>query len=165
MVQKEMAKASALILSLTVILSSFIYIPDWHAVGVYRGCSIIQRIGYSFFHASLLHALINAWCMLSVIFIYEAKLWRIAIAFLIAIVVPDYFLDITPTVGLSAVCYALLGSITLESRRKMYFLSCMALYILVGFIIPGINAWIHLYAYMAGLLVGLLNTPILCLKK
>ena len=38
----------------------------------------------------------------------------------------------------------------------------MALYISVGFLFPLVNGWLHLYSYVAGLFVGVLNMPMPC---
>lgn len=81
-----------------------------------------------------------------------------------AVAVPGFLLSDVPTVGLSCVCYFLLGSLIFEVRRKLYFMSCMALYIAVGFLFPSVNALIHLYGYLAGLVVGLLNAPLSCFR-
>ena len=81
-----------------------------------------------------------------------------------AVVVPGFLLSEVPTVGLSCVCYFLLGTLIFEVKRKLYFLFSTALYIAVGFLFPSVNALIHLYGYLAGLLVGLLNAPLSCFR-
>lgn len=133
-------------------------------VGVSFQSPVMARLLYSFFHANIFHALINLWCFLSIMFIYEASLMRLLFAFAVAILVPDWALSVTPTVGLSCVCYALLGSYSFEVQRKLYYLSWMVIYIGIGFFLPGVNAMIHLYAYSVGLIYSLLFSPI-CKKK
>lgn len=162
---KEIEKTVGLLIAAYVIASALIYVPDWNVVGATADCGILQRLGYSFFHASLLHAAINAWCFISILFIYDVTWWRIAVAYLIAVSAPDVVLSSTPTVGLSAVCFALLGSIAFQVKRKLYYNGCMALYIVLGFLFPLVNGWLHLYSYVAGLLVGSLNMPIPCRRK
>lgn len=162
--RKEIEKTAGLLIVAFILSSALIYVPDWNAVGVSADCDILQRLGYSFFHASFLHAAVNAWCFLSILFIYEVTWWQILAAFLIAVAAPDLVLSSTPTVGLSAVCFALLGSIAFQVRRKLYYNGCMALYIAVGFLLPLVNGWLHLYSYVAGLIVGLLTCPIPCRK-
>ena len=162
---KEIEKTTGLLIALFIILSAMIYVPDWKVVGVSHGCGIAQRLGYSLFHASIIHACINAWCLLSILFLYDVTWKRILLAFIIAIVVPDFVLSSTPTVGLSAVCFALLGMIAFDVKRKLYYNGCMAAYIVLGFLFPFVNGWLHLYSYVAGLLVGLLNMPIQCKRK
>lgn len=148
-----------------VIASALIYVPDWNAVGVTAGCGMLQRFGYSFFHASLLHAAINAWCFISILFLYDVTWLYMIIAYIIAVVAPNFVLSSSPTVGLSAVCFALLGMIAFRVQRKIYYNGCMALYIALGFLFPLVNGWLHLYSYVAGLFVGFLNMPIPCKRK
>ena len=165
MVPRKIQKAAGLWIALVIILSAIFFVPDWNVVGVTKGSTIAQRLGYSLFHASLFHACINAWCLLSILFLYDVTWMRLSLAFLIAVAVPDFVLSSTPTVGLSAVCFALLGMIAYDVKRKIYYNACMATYLTLGFIFPMVNGWLHLYSYAAGLLVGLLNMPIQCKKK
>ena len=86
-------------------------------------------------------------------------------AYVIAVTVPvdtlGSFINIaSPTVGLSAVVFVLFGSISFEVVRKWYYQGWMLLYLVVGFLFPNTNAWLHLYCYLAGLLVALLNKPV-----
>ena len=164
MVRQKEAKTTALIIAVLTLILSFIYIPDWTMIGVARDCPLAARIVYSLFHASPIHAIINAWCLLSIVFIYEISIWRLLIAYIVAVVVPDFLLSEVPTVGLSCVCYFLLGTLIFEVRRKLYFISCIVLYIAVGFLFPSVNAVIHIYGYIVGLMVGLLNTPVSCFR-
>ncbi|WP_304423465.1 rhomboid family intramembrane serine protease [uncultured Duncaniella sp.] len=164
MVRQKEAKNAALLTAVVIILMSFTYVPDWSAVGVAVGCPSAARLVYSFFHASPLHAAVNAWCLICVVFLYDVSIWRLLTAYIVAVVVPGFLLSDVPTVGLSCVCYFLLGSLIFEVKRKLYFMSCMALYIAVGFLFPSVNAVIHVYGYLAGLLVGLLNAPLSCLR-
>lgn len=165
MVRRKIEKTAGLLIAASIIMSAFIYIPDWNAVGACPHCSLLQRFGYSFFHASVLHAVVNVWCFISILFLYNISWWRVAVAYLIAVFAPDTVLSTTPTVGLSAVCFALLGSIAFQVKRKLYYNGCMALYIALGFFFPLVNGWLHLYSYVAGLFVGFLNMPIPCRRK
>lgn len=155
-------KTTGLLIATYVIASALIYVPDWTVVGITAGCNLLQRIGYSFFHASFIHAIVNAWCLVSILFIYHVSWRRMAVAYIIAVAAPDFVLSATPTVGISALCFALLGSIAFEVKRKLYYNGCMALYIFIGLLFPLVNGWLHLYSYVAGLLVGLLNMPLPC---
>lgn len=162
---KKIEKTTGLLIAAFILMSTLVYVPDWNAVGVAIDCNILQRLGYSFFHASFLHAIVNAWCLVSILFIYDVSWRRLIAAYLIAVAAPEFVLSPTPTVGLSAVCFALLGSIAFQVKRKLYYNGCMALYIALGFIFPLVNGWLHLYSYVAGLLVGFLNMPIQCNRK
>lgn len=159
------AKTAAILTAVVILLMSLTCVPDWSMVGVARCSPLAARFVYPFFHAGLLHAAVNAWCFLSIVFLYDVSAWRLLTAYIVAVVVPGFLLSEVPTVGLSCICFFLLGSLIFEVRRKLYFMSCMALYIAVGFLFPSVNALIHLYGYLAGLLVGLLNAPLSCFQR
>lgn len=158
-------KATAVVTALLVVLLSLLPVADWHSVGIYAHGPWTGRLLYPFFHAGLLHALINAWCLLSVVFIYDVSLSRILFAYAAAVSMPvgtlGAFLPLdSPTVGLSGVVYVLFGTISFEVARKLYFQCWMLFYIAVGFLFPATNAWLHLYCYLCGLLFACLNKPI-----
>ena len=158
--EKKTGKAAALISTLLVFCLSLQGTQDWSAVGIYQGCRLSCRVLYPFYHAGLLHALLNAWCLLSIVFIYNITLWRLSLAYVIATTIPSLFLSHIPTVGLSGVVFVLFGSISFEVGRKLYYQLWMLVYLTAGFLFPGTNAWVHLYCYAAGVAVALLNKPI-----
>lgn len=162
---RNISKSISLVVAVTILAGTLVYVPDWSVVGVFRDCPLIARFGYSFFHSSVLHAFVNAWCLLGIVFLYDVSPWRLLSAYIIAVFVPDIALSDIPTVGLSCICYTLLGSLSFEVRRKMYFQLCMILYIAVGFLFSTVNVAIHVYGYAAGLIVGLLNLTLSCLRK
>lgn len=167
------AKLAALLTALVILVVSLACIPGWSPgfmpylgnVGVACGSPLSARLLYSFFHASPLHAIVNVWCLLSIVFIYDVSVFRLLTAYVVAVLAPCFLLSDVPTVGLSCVCWFLLGSLIFQVRRKIWFLSCMALYLAVGFLFPSVNALIHIYGYLAGLLVGLLNAPLSCFRR
>lgn len=159
------AKVVALLIAVAVIVLSFAT-PDRSAIAIYTGCGVQGRLLYSFYHANVLHAALNAWCLLSLVFIYDITMRRLLLAYFIAILVPidtlGIFIDgmASPTVGLSAIVFILFGSISFEVRRKCYYQAWMLLYLLMGFLFPNTNAGLHLYCYLAGLVGALLNKPV-----
>lgn len=164
--KRSFAKIFTLTASVLMLAGSFIDDGLWHELGAVKGCGIVERLCYPVVHASPLHALVNVWCLISVVFMYGITPWRLLIAYITAAAVPDFALSSEmPTVGLSTMCYALLGSLSWEVRRKIYFQAWMAFYIGLGFLFPNVNAMIHVYGYAAGLLVGFLNAPVSCVKR
>lgn len=162
---RKTEKVTAIVIALTVTALSFVHVSDWTAVGICSSCPLSGRLLYPFFHAGFVHAVLNAWCLLSIIFIYEVSYWRMFFAYVVAVTMPvdtlGTFLSLdSPTVGLSGVVYALFGTISFEVARKRYFQLWMLFYIGVGFIFPNTNAWLHLYCYLCGFLFALLNKPI-----
>lgn len=163
--KRKKEKITALLISAVVVLLPLLVSLEWNEVGIYSGCRLYGRLLYSFFHANILHAVLNAWCLLSLVFIYDISYWRMLLAYIIAVTVPvdilDSFINMAaPTVGLSAVVFVLFGSISFEVVRKWYYQGWMLLYLVVGFLFPNTNAWLHLYCYLVGLLVALLNKPV-----
>ena len=166
---RKTEKTTSLIISCLIVAISIIKVNDWHYVGIYAGCPMLCRIIYPFFHANCIHALLNVWCFLSVVFIYNTKIWKLFFSYLIGASIPIDTLNRwipfnSPTVGLSGVIYALFGMISFDVARKLYYQCWMAFYIVCGFFFPNTNAWLHLYCYAFGFLVSLLTRPI-TLKK
>lgn len=154
---KKASKAASLIVSILVLL---IHVSDCSSVGAYKGCGLPCRLLYPLHHANLLHATLNAWCLLSVIFIYEIPLFRLILAYIAAVCVPSFCLSDIPTVGLSCIVFVLFGSISFEVKRKAYYQLWMLAYLVAGFFLPNTNALVHLYCYLAGVAVALVNKPI-----
>jgi membrane associated rhomboid family serine protease len=164
MVRRQTEKIIGLIVAALIVALSFVNV-DYYHVGVYHDCSLLSRLVYPFFHVSIIHALCNAWCLLSILFLCNVSWRRLLVAYVVAAGVPGVVLAAEPTVGLSTVVFALLGMVSFQAKRKLYFHSSMAVIILPGFLFAGINGWVHLYGYVAGLLVGFLNMPLPCKKK
>lgn len=163
---RKMEKVAALVVATVIVCLSYPSTWDWQTVGIHVGCSLPGRLLYPFFHASILHAALNAWCLLSIIFTYNIKIGRLLLSYIIAVTIPidtlGSFIDnmALPTVGLSTVVFVLFGSISFEVLRKWYYQAWMLFYLTVGFIFPNTNAWLHLYCYLAGWVIALMNKPI-----
>ncbi len=153
-------KAVSLLISIIVCCLALQDIQDWSAVGIFTGCGPGCRLSYPFYHANMIHAALNAWCLLSVVFIYKVPLWRLAFAYIVAVSVPAFCLSCVPTVGLSGLVFTLFGSVSFEVERKVYYQLWMVVYLVIGFLFPDTNAWVHLYCYLAGYLTALLNKPV-----
>ena len=161
----KVGKAAAIVIAVLVTVLPLLHTADWHAVGIYARCPMPGRLLYPFFHSGFVHAALNAWCLLSITFIYDVSCLRMALAYVVAVAVPvdtleAFFPPDCPTVGLSGVVYVLFGSISFEVARRVYFQLWMLYYLGLGFILPGTNAWLHLYCYLCGLVFALLNKPI-----
>lgn len=165
MVQGTIEKTATLLIGAFILLCASVYVPDWDVVGLGLNSPVSARFIYSFIHASFLHALLNTWCLVSIAFVYCLKWWQFIVAYIIAVGAPGFCLSTTPTVGLSVVCFALLGLIALSVSRRLYYNLWIGAYLVLGFLLPSVNGWIHLYSYVAGLMVGLLTMPIPCRKK
>lgn len=166
MEQKNVSKITAIFLAIIIIVVSLFSISDWKIVGIYEGCDIANRFIYPFFHINIFHALINAWALLSIVFLYRAGLWRLIVSYLLSTTIPiNLFATLgisasTPTVGLSGMIFLLLGSYTFEVQRKLYYQSWMVMSLAIGFLIPNSNVWVHIYCYLLGVIVSFFNKPI-----
>lgn len=161
----EAGKFAALCVAAVILGLSFVRC-DGYDVGIYAGCGMRGRCLYPFFHAGVVHAALNVWCLLVMVFYYEVRIWRAGIAYLIAVTVPADTLghlvggmDV-PTVGLSGVIFGMFGMLSFGVRRKAYYQCWMACYLLAGFASPATNAWVHLYCYLAGVIVAWLDRPL-----
>ena len=124
---RKVEKITALLISAMIVCLSFSREWDWQTVGIYAGSNMPERLLYPFFHTNMFHALLNSWCLLSIIFIYDIGIGRLLSAYMIAVTVPvdtlGYFTTMdSPTVGLSGLVFALFGSISFEvgSRKKYH---------------------------------------------
>lgn len=164
--ETKMGKVAALLIAAIVIGLVGLSGQVWPAIGIYSGGGWVGHLLYHFFHANLLHAGLNVWCLLAVVFVYKVSFARLLLAYIIASVFPVDTLAMlvdgldTPTVGLSGMVFVLFGSISFEVGRKGYYQAWMLCYLVMGFLFSGTNAWLHLYCYMAGFMVALLNKPI-----
>lgn len=120
--------------------------------GIYTSCPPYNRFLYHFFHTSIIHLLVNSWCLLCLFFACNTSLRALIVAYIIATCTPIFW-D-TPTLGLSAMLYALLGMQSWRARDKRTYHSFISVSLLFGILLPSVNGWIHLYAYIAGILAG-----------
>jgi len=126
--------------------------------GIHVGCSLLARVSYPIFHVNLLHAFCNAWCLISLVFLYDLPWWKLALAFFIAISIPPLplLLTSTPIVGMSGACFALMGLVVPIVRSKVMLLGWINLFLALGFLFPNVAAWVHVYCFVVGLLAGLI---------
>ena len=184
MLRREKEKTAALILTASIIAIQCIIAPvafpaGLSSVALSQDCTILARLSYPFFHASFLHAILNCWVLLCIVFYYNIGIGSILLSYLVAITVPTchfslftfhFSLASAPTVGLSAVEFCLLGMTSWTVRRKLYYHCWIAAFIALGFLLPNLcsaygiivaapNNFLHIYCYVVGLLVGFLNAP------
>lgn len=163
MEERKVEKASVIIIWAVVSILVCVNV-DYYDIGIYSEGPLTGRFLYPFFHANFFHSTLNMWCMTSLVFTYEITMRRILLAYIVAVSVPLSWFPCSnniPTIGMSGVIYFLFSSISFEVKRKLYYQSWMAFYLIIGFFFPNTNAWIHLYCYLLGLIWALLNKPII----
>ncbi len=151
----ENAKAKTITLLSTLAMGALLF-AEAHPIS--RGEPFANRFLYHFYHTSFLHYAMNVWCLVSAVFAFDLAVSDLTAAYIIASFVPVVWSS--PTIGLSGICFALLGRCSFLVRRKLHYHYFMALFIIVGLITPKVNGFIHLYCYVAGILYGLLIHPI-----
>lgn len=157
---RKVEKTATLAIAAVVIALACLPSPDLQEVGIRQGCGLAPRLAYPFFHANVLHAALNVWCLLSVMFAYDVSWRMLLLAFIVAMTVPVGFLGCAaPTVGLSGVVFFLFGSLSFSVIRKWYYQTWMAAYLIAGFFLPGVAGRLHLWCYAVGFIVALLNRP------
>lgn len=163
----------------TLVMSVTIGTPS--AYGLCSGISWHHRIIYHFFHAGLIHWLVNAFALLTIAFRWNLHWWQYVIAFAVASLYPADLLDQdTPIVGLSIWIYSLIGIITPATSYpvRVFFANLICIFVgllatwtlqCIGSIgihtsIPIIAWQAHLYAYIAGILIGLCTMPVISIN-
>lgn len=163
MEERKTEKTLALIIAVVVILV-YIFSPfNVFDVGLYYGCGLGQRLAYSFFHTNIFHLIINLWCFLYIAFLCRISLFRLFFAYVIAVTIPlsllihlsDLFFQ--PSVGLSAIVFFLLGSMSFEVSNKWRWQKWMIPYLLIGLLLPNVNGVGHLYCYTVGVFYSLIS--------
>lgn len=159
MEKRKNEKTASIVASLAVVAASM-FAYDLESVAICRNCGIYARLLYPFFHANMLHASLNAWCLLGIVFMYDVSSSRLLMSYIAAVSVPSFLLNDMPTVGLSGSVFFLFASISFEVQRKVYYQSWMLLYLVSGFLLPNTNGLIHVYCYVLGVFYALLNKPV-----
>lgn len=164
-------KTKTVILALALLTLILYWIPIPHSsIGIYTDAPWWGRWTYSLFHASIFHWLVNCWCLLSLVFYIEVSIRQLIYSYIIASLFPvatlyvlfDAHILTTPTMGLSGVCYALIGMVTPQVARKREWLTWLAVGFAVSCIFPLINQFVHLWGFILGLGIGYLTQ---CTKK
>lgn len=158
-------KTTALTIAALCLALSFC---DGTAQSMQLHARVTARIAYSFFHAGFLHALVNVYVFLACFFIFNLRLRHLILAFAIAASFPidliAHYTYMAPTVGLSAVCYALLGSLSHKAVKRFAFHAWVVAFIAlpeiihyiftaIGFNVAAVNTPLHIYAYILACLI------------
>lgn len=153
MLREKETKILALILSVLMLIL-FFAVTDKAQYGLsVERHGIANRLCYPFLHANLLHLGLNLWCFLSCVFLLNATMRHMILAFFSAMTMPAT--SVLPTIGLSGVCYSLLGMLMWYVPNKRTYNVCMVLSMLVPIIFMGgvVNNFAHVYCYIASAFV------------
>ena len=134
-----------------------ISLHSYSGMGLYEGCSFLNRISYPLFHQNIFHAAINLY-VLNQCVRYLPCGWNLLVFYAMAISYP--FCSSTPIVGLSGVVYAYMGFIAPYVDNKVKYNITIFFYIFIGIFFPCMAIGVHTYCYVLGLLWGYLNAPL-----
>ena len=166
MLRRKETKTAALVLSLAVMLVFLLCkLLGWDmtAWGITANSSWPHRLIYHFAHASLIHAGLNVWCLLSIVFTFDVPLSYLLWAYALASSCPCLIMEGQPIIGLSGICFALLGLVSWQAHKLRYHL-WIIIFIALGFATTllfhlAIANLLHAYCYVTGVAVGFLNSP------
>lgn len=138
-------KAFALLLA---VAAAFLVASPLHfAIG--GGCSLADRLLYPFFHAGACHLIVNLWCFLALVFQYRVSWADVFIAYALAVAFPTALCPL-PTMGLSGVCFALMGLCAFRVQRKARFQCYVWGFILFSSLFGTVNTWLHVWCFSLG---------------
>lgn len=116
-------------------------------------CSpFINRFLYHFFHASWLHLAINIWCIFSIVFMVDISTAVMLACYVLASLYPPILLPDMPIVGLSGLCFALMGY--LATRMTIWSNLYLLAFIVLGFFLFGVASGLHLWSYLCGIAIN-----------
>ena len=150
MAKHEKTKILSFVLSAVIIVVSLLDI-DFSHYALSPLNSPFGNIAYHFFHVNILHAIVNVWCLLGIVFFYKIRVRDFIIAFAVAASFPTQ-LCIAPSVGLSGMLYALMGLIMPQVYSRTYFIACLVLWNVVAWIVGGFGVEVHAYCFVVALL-------------
>lgn len=117
------------------------------------------RLTYSFLHVGWLHLSVNLYCLLTLCFLMHAKAWQFLTALAIASTMPAALTGDIPTLGISVLNFALSGMLMVRNRKWLWLLMLNVAFVFITSLFAGV-AWLaHLYAMLAGTLVGFILKP------
>lgn len=145
-------KNASLINSLILLIIPFTKLNSLNSVN----SLILKRLLYPFLSTNVMHAMLNVYCLLGLVFVYRIKAWIIITAYLIAVTAPSPI--IANTVGLSGVIYAALGIYTLHAVRICKYLLFIALSVaLMACLGSMYNTALHIYCFLIGSIISVLH--------
>nr|DAW60648.1 MAG TPA: Rhomboid protease GlpG [Caudoviricetes sp.] len=141
-----------LAVSLALFVLSFI---SQDSVQISRNMAL-NRLFYPLFHANLIHAILNIFCILQLAFYYRMSRWYLLASYIIAVTAPSSLIE--GTLGFSGVIFAALGLYSMIVTRGWVIAAHVALYCSLTAFFSCVNTLLHLYCYAVGFVCSLLIT-------
>lgn len=139
---------------------------DVRSVGLYDGCPWWHALTWMWCHGGWVHYIVNTWVWLTIVFLWDGVRLRDMVAAVAAAMVYGLVAvgwDMAgdkAVVGLSGVIYALLGMCSMRPRTmagKLRYNGLVALWIVIGCVMPGVAGAVHIGCYVAGAVWALMN--------
>ncbi len=169
MPSRSFAKATSLVVSLVTLLLSVagaIGLLSFDGVGILPGGPLWCRLVHPFVHAGVLHALLNVYVFLQLVFFFPVRLRHLLLAYVVSCSCPEMlalwspsllhglFLHGSCVAGLSGVVFFLLGLVTVHVARPLRFCMVLLGWQFFGMTLGTMAVGMHLYCYVIGVLAG-----------
>ena len=182
MVRGKEAK-SAGVLAAAVMYALWLLPITAEETGIYSGAEWWHSLTWQWFHGSIWHLSVNAWALLTIVFMWNAGIGKLLTAYATSVVYGLACATDTPIVGMSGVIYALLGLYALSPRgwqKRLRYQLYVAAWIVVpwavGMVIPkdescgtaafgAVAVEAHVACYVMGIFVAIINYPWFKVKK
>lgn len=146
----------------------FLYVTHRTLQPLASGAPWWHHLAFHHYHASVFHLLCNLWAFLTIVFYMNPSILRVLSAFLLASTFPVSWLGDSSVVGLSGTIYVLCGMYSLSAPTLRGRVRCniiMLMFIMTGLMFPSVCVSIHLYCYVLGLIIAVVNYPFFKIKK
>ena len=157
---RDHAKAAALGIS-GIVMATAILSPCGTpnmGIGLYIGAPLYARLLHPLVHTGLVHAILNVYVWLQIVFFCPIRLRHLFTAWLITCCCPTAIATLGAAstdhvVGLSGIIYVLLGTQMNRARDRVSYNIWIATYLFMGWLIGGIAVAFHLYCYLMGIII------------
>ena len=164
MVRREKAQISSLVYVVIAIVLMFFHM-DLAEHSLCAGCGLFDRFAFQFLHVNWFHCIVNCWCILCVVFLYNVYPWMLIASMIIPAIFPDgliNLLSIAPTVGGSGIFYCLVGLCSINAVKKLRYHLWWAFFIAIGLLFSNMNVFLHLWCYVLGWMLAFVNSYLAC---
>lgn len=172
MPSRSFAKATSLVVGLVSLLLSVagaVGLLSLDGVGILPGGPLWCRLVHPFVHAGVLHALLNVYVFLQLVFFFPVRLRHLLMAYMVSCTCPEtlalwspslhgLFLHGSCVAGLSGVVFFLLGLVSGCVARPLRFCMVLLAWQLFGLAFGTMAVGMHLYCFVAGVLAGRVKT-------
>ncbi len=146
-------------ISIIFIFTVCMFFPDTGSFGYGHDTPLYTHFCYMFFHAGYIHLISNSYAIYILLnnSIFKSKIALLSTLYVIAVITSFISYSDYPTIGSSTIAFAMAGINFPVVKDKKRYLKVFPAFILIGFLIPHINALSHAVSAMMGILIGVLK--------